>query len=480
MNALDTSDVGVALIRELAVELRKACFEQYSKEMSKLPLPQNVEALLDVHQQAKIASLAMFERNCTGGISSYDNIRAYSELSKLINSTFESHVSNNTYVAHMACSELVQSLFKPLREHAFASLEEFDDIARELSELFLIQAKGPLKIKEEILAKYTQNEVALKRELVLKDNSQSDFKHMVTSLSLIFLISFFGNTFVQPWNQELANLAATLYTMSALLILIITVVFHNMFEVQAFVQFTDLQVAFGMLKYLSKHFNEALKGLRPAFLWFASMLGPSRRYFIIGPLTLWIAYKLYKSAEPVVKYAAAKYRKVFPRVRTVIEESADMPPNELSNEGTLKTASKLQENIKSLFANEENVRLFAETLLEATTPSSKRTIPLPKTPSKKVKIAASPDAPVMFSPHTPVSQAFQSPRVSTPARNSNSTEMDWGKLVQSSPLMGSVHATPKMIPRLTPSSLQHGISPLTSDTPSTSFQLPSKRRRSLL
>lgn len=80
MNNMDMADVGPALVRELANELKKICFEKYKSKMLNLSLPQDVADIEILHIQSKAEALSIFRANCTGGLESYDNSKSYNQL----------------------------------------------------------------------------------------------------------------------------------------------------------------------------------------------------------------------------------------------------------------------------------------------------------------------------------------------------------------------------------------------------------------
>ena len=239
MNRMNYSDVGETLIREMTIELKTICFKNYKKQLEIIQPPQNEHLLKQIHEETRDASLDLFKQNCTGGISAYDNMYYYSELQKMIENTFEQYVRNNSLVSHMTCTKLVQQLNEVLRADRFTSIDQFDEAVATLTKQYFNSAKGPSDVKQTIFDTFLRNEVSLKRELVLKESAQFDFKVMVISLALMFSSFLILSIVITPFNRDLSTVFMAFYGVCGLLILFITAVFHNLFEIQEFLHFAE-------------------------------------------------------------------------------------------------------------------------------------------------------------------------------------------------------------------------------------------------
>lgn len=267
MNEIDTADVGPALIKELALELKHRCFEYYEDQLVILGLPQDVHVLLEVHNVSKTEALNMFVRNCTGGLESFDNAKYHAELRSSIDFMFDRHIRNNTAIAHMTLAELVKSVFQPVAEpHAeFESIGQFDRLVEELKLEFEVKAKGPQEIKVKILTDYITGELGAKRELVVKKNAHKDFKEMATVLGAICVFCTVFSYFVTPWNAAVSNYLHGISTLSLIMLLVTFSSFHEALEMHNIVQFDSLQNFYGTAKGLLLH-------VQPVYSFFFGLL----------------------------------------------------------------------------------------------------------------------------------------------------------------------------------------------------------------
>jgi hypothetical protein len=76
LNKIDSSDLGMQYIRELANELMEKCFVQYKSNVTEqAPLPSNEEPLLRAHNSSSGNATRTFMEECSGGIEFKENVK---------------------------------------------------------------------------------------------------------------------------------------------------------------------------------------------------------------------------------------------------------------------------------------------------------------------------------------------------------------------------------------------------------------------
>ena len=269
MKTLDGYDVGPALVRELSSELMKNSFEIYLKNLNSISLPQDENILENLYLTSKNESLNLFLQNCTGGIESFDNTKSFTRLTNSIEEFYENHKKNNTLQSELFCNLILTDKFNDIRSYHFGSVEDYDWSIIELKSKYISLAKGPENIKKKVFDNFLLKESSLKRELVMKENSQKDFKQLMLLLVVTFLFSFFGSLFVP------LKILKSFYTFIIILIVFIIVVFHNIFETESILSFEDIQYVFNFFKGIAVTIY-GIKSFTMPIVW--------KSYLIIKPI----------------------------------------------------------------------------------------------------------------------------------------------------------------------------------------------------
>eukprot|EP01080_Neovahlkampfia_damariscottae_P012479 gene12479-6227_t len=269
MNTLDGYDVGPALVRELSSQLMKTSYEIFLKNLTSIELPQNELILKNLYFDSRNESLNLFLQNCTGGIESFDNAKSYAKLISSIEDFYEIHKSNNTYQSELFCTSLLTERFKEIRSSHFSSVEEYDYAIIELKSKYVALAKGPDNIKKKVFENFMWKESSLKRELVMRENSQKDFKQLMLLLVVTFAAAFITSLFAP------LKILKSIYNVIIILIILIIVVFHNILETESILSFEDIQYAFNFFKGIASAVS-GIKNFVIPIIW--------KSYSIVKPL----------------------------------------------------------------------------------------------------------------------------------------------------------------------------------------------------
>lgn len=212
----------------------------------------------------------------------------------------------------MTCSKLVKELFQPHLSKIFDSIEDFDKAIEEFKLEYNLRSRGPKKVKQEVLESFIKQEISLKRELVLKENSQKDFKQIILIL-VIFFIFFFLASLVMPWDP-LNQLLRTFYSGIVLAIILVLVVYHKIIDTEPVLTFEDIQYAFNIFKGIFGYANDAKDKMLPwvKFIYdeISPYLAPYKKQliglFICSVVILHILRKLTKKKPKIPKQLSGK------------------------------------------------------------------------------------------------------------------------------------------------------------------------------
>lgn len=296
MNTLDNVDVGPALVRELAQVLMKSCFDQYVHNLTqKVELPQDVSKLEQVHSFSKVESLNLFVNNCTGGVDSYDNKKSYDRLIEMIDQFYLHHVKNNTYQSEIFCTKILTEKFNDIRFKYFESIENFDLAIQEVLIYYQQVSKGPLYIKNKVKQSFMSNDVLLKRELVMRENSQKDFKQIMSFLLVLCLFLFIISIFIK------SDIIQKLYTLFLIMTVLVVMIFHNILGIDEVIKFEHIQSIFNIFRGTGSFIQLIIQYITPIIGRIYSIISPIIRpyqnYMILILVMYIIIYYFKQSSE---------------------------------------------------------------------------------------------------------------------------------------------------------------------------------------
>jgi hypothetical protein len=360
MNTLDGYDVGPALVRELSLELMRNAFELYVKKMNSISLPENLDILKNLHLHSKNDSMQLFEQNCTGGIESFDNSKSYSKLISSMDDFYQNYQSNNTLQSELYCTSILSEKFKSIRAHHYGSVEDYDWAIIELKSEYVAEAKGPDEIKVKAFDNFLSKESSLKRELVMRENSQKDFKQLILLLVVSFFTVFFSSFFI-PW-----NILKSLSTAFVIVIIAVIVIFHNIFETATIVSFEEIQYMFNFFKGIGGSLYSIKSFLMPILWKSYSIIQPivdpyKKQLFLFGVLIglyLYLKNK-FKSKDPVLPKMNQDDEEILKKAMEILNKTKNKKDKILK----IKIANELSKEKEELIL-EEHVNEQFNTSLE--------------------------------------------------------------------------------------------------------------------